>query len=71
MGWQQHLDLLHMAPTQPLHTAPVVRQESTENLVLNIMWCRQPETKALVMGKAVFKVCDMDPVTNARRAGLQ
>ncbi len=34
-----------MAPTQPLHTAPVLRQESTENLVLNIMWCRQPETK--------------------------
>ena len=45
-----------MAPTQPLHTTTVVRQEITENVMLNIMWCRQPDTKqGIDLGKAVFK----------------
>lgn len=72
MGWQQHPDLLHMAPTQPLCTTTVVRQESTENVMLSTMWCRQPETKqGIDLGTAVLKVCDTDPVTNAQCAHLQ
>ena len=55
MGWLQHPGLLHTVPTQPLHTTTVVRQGSTENVVLNILEAIRDQS--FIMGKAMA-VCD-------------